>query len=270
MTDNRHMGIAGETMFVEDRGQGLPIVLLHGFPLDHRMWKHQTELLAQDYRVITPDLPGMGRSAVPGELMSMERYADEVLALLDRLGVQRAVLGGFSMGGYLAFALLRKAPERFLGLLLANTRAEADTAAGRKGRMQLAAALYEHGAAAARDAMLPKLLAESTRREQPALVEELAGLMGGMPPEGLVQASLAMAFRREAVSLLGELALPTLVVAGEHDAIAPPDEMRAMAERIPGAAFGVIAGAAHLAPLEQPAAFNRLLAPFVAAALSSS
>ncbi|MCD1259949.1 alpha/beta fold hydrolase [Paenibacillus athensensis] len=251
-------------MFVEDRGQGLPVLLLHGFPLDHRMWTYQTELLAQQYRVIVPDLPGMGRSGVPGELMSMERYADDVLALLDRLGVQRAVLGGFSMGGYLAFALLRKAPERFVGLLLANTRAEADAAAGRKGRMQMAAALYEHGAAAARDAMLPKLLAESTRRERPELAEELAGIMGGMPAEGLVQASLAMAFRREAVSLLGELTLPTLVVAGEHDAIAPPDEMRAMAERIRGAAFHVVAGAAHLAPLEQPEAFNRLLAPFVA------
>ncbi|MFC5451495.1 alpha/beta fold hydrolase [Paenibacillus aestuarii] len=250
-------------VYVEEKGQGTPVILLHGFPLDHQMWRPQMEALAASYRIIAPDLRGMGQSDVPATNVSLEDYADDILALMDEMNIKKAALGGFSMGGYVAFALLRKAPERFSALILANTRPEADGPEGRKNRMNMAVALYDKGAAAARDAMLPKLLTEHTRQSQPQLVEELNTVMGGMPPEGLVHASLAMAFRQDSVDLLASIHVPTLVIAGEQDAIAPPDVMKTMADQIQQASFHVIADASHLTPLEQPEAFNALLTDFL-------
>ncbi|MEW9700551.1 alpha/beta fold hydrolase [Paenibacillus sp. SI8] len=250
-------------IYVEEQGQGAPVILLHGFPLDHRMWNLQVQALSPSFRVITPDLRGMGQSDVPVTNVSLDQYADDILALMDKLNIQKATLGGFSMGGYIAFILLRKAPERFSALVLANTRPEADGQEGRKNRMNMAASLYEKGAAAARDAMLPKLLTESTRQSQPQLVDELNSIMGSMHPEGLVHASLAMAFRGDSVELLDSITIPTLVIAGEQDPITPIDVMKAMADRIKGANFQVIPAASHLTPQEQPEAFNTVLLNFL-------
>ena len=162
-----------------------------------------------------------------------------------------------------AFALLRKAPQRFSALLLANTRPEADGQEGRKNRMNMAASLFDKGASAARDAMLPKLITEQTKKAQPQLVEELNEVMSSMPPEGLVHASLAMAFRYDSVDLLSSIKLPTLVIAGEQDPITPPDVMKKMADQIAGASYHVISAASHLTPMEKPEAFNALLLDFL-------
>lgn len=258
---SRH--IIGKELYIEDKGQGEAVILLHGFPLDHRMWQSQIDALSANYRVITPDLRGMGQSDVPTTNISIDQYADDILLMMDKMDIQKAALGGFSMGGYVAFALLRKAPERFNALLFANTRPEADGPEARKNRMNMAVALYDKGAAAAKDAMLPKLLTEQTAKEQPALVESLSEVMGSMPAEGLVHASLAMAFRPDSVELLSLISVPTLVIAGEKDGIAPPDVMRKMADAIPGASFHVIPAASHLAPMEKPEAFNALLLEFL-------
>ncbi|MBD0383589.1 alpha/beta fold hydrolase [Paenibacillus sp. WST5] len=227
------------------------------------MWRLQVEALSASYRIITPDLRGMGQSDVPVSNISLDQYAEDILALMDKLNIQKAALGGFSMGGYIAFALLRKAPERFLGLVLANTRPEADGQEGRKNRMNMAASIYDKGAAAARDAMLPKLITEQTKEAQPQLAGELGEVMGAMPPEGLVHASLAMAFRGDSVDLLPSIAVPTLVIAGEQDPITPPDVMKKMADQIKGASYHVIPAASHLTPLEKPEVFNRLLLDFL-------
>ncbi|UJF32432.1 alpha/beta fold hydrolase [Paenibacillus hexagrammi] len=254
------------SLFIEDQGpvSALPIILLHGFPLDHRMWSHQIETLtASSYRVITPDLLGMGRSELPSSNISLDRYADDILAMMDQLQIPRAVLGGFSMGGYVAFALLRKAPERFSALILANTRPEADSPEGRQNRMKMAASLYEKGSSAAKDAMLPKLLTEHTRAESPGLVSELEQVMTAMEPEGLVHASLAMAFRPDASDLLTSIQVPTLVIAGEQDPITTPEIMKSMADQIPASQFHVIPEASHLTPQEKPDAFNAVLLGFL-------
>ncbi|MGQ7890267.1 alpha/beta fold hydrolase [Paenibacillus sp. WC2504] len=255
--------INGAELYIAEKGQGAPVILLHGFPLDHRMWQAQVEALSDNYRVITPDLRGMGHSDVPKANISIEQYADDILTMMDKMDIQKAALGGFSMGGYVAFALLRKAPKRFTGLLLANTRPEADGLEARKNRMNMASALYDKGASAARDAMLPKLLTEQTAKDQPGLVESLSAVMASMPAEGLVHASLAMAFRSDSVDLLGAISVPTLVIAGEKDLIAPPDVMKKMADAIPGASFHAIPEASHLAPMEKPEAFNALLFEFL-------
>lgn len=258
---SRH--IIGKELYIEEKGQGEPVILLHGFPLDHRMWQSQVDALSSKYRVITPDLRGMGQSDVPVTNISIDQYADDILIMMDKMDIQKAALGGFSMGGYVAFALLRKAPERFTALIFANTRPEADGPEARKNRMNMAVALYDKGAAAAKDAMLPKLLTEETAKEQPALVESLSEVMASMPAEGLVHASLAMAFRPDSVELLSLISVPTLVIAGEKDPVAPPDVMRKMAEAISGASFHVIPAASHLAPMEKSEAFNALLLEFL-------
>ncbi|OAS24407.1 alpha/beta fold hydrolase [Paenibacillus oryzisoli] len=255
--------VNGNEYFVQDQGQGAPVILLHGFPLDHRMWHSQMETLSAQYRVLTPDFRGMGQSDVPVTPMSLTQYAQDILALMDELRIEKATLGGFSMGGYVAMALMRLAPERFSALILANTRPEPDGQEGRKNRMNMAVSLYEKGAAAARDAMMPKLVTTATIQEQPQLIDNLKMIMDSMPPEGLVHASIAMAFRADSVDLLPTISVPTLVIAGEQDAIAPPDVMKSMADQIPGAKFHVIPSASHLTPMEKPEAFNELVLAFL-------
>lgn len=255
--------INGAEQFVQEQGRGTPLILLHGFPLDHRMWQAQIDALSENYRFITPDLRGMGQSDVPVSNMSIDNYADDILTLMDKMGIQKAALGGFSMGGYVAFALIRKAPKRFTALILANTRPEADGQEARRNRMNMAVSLYDKGSAAARDAMLPKLLTELSKQEQPKLVDTLSTVMESMPAEGLVHACLAMAFREDAVDLLSSISVPTLVIAGEQDPIAPPDVMKKMADRITGASFHVIPAASHLTPMEKPEAFSALLDDFM-------
>ncbi|OCT16755.1 hypothetical protein A8709_08830 [Paenibacillus pectinilyticus] len=255
--------VNGTTLFVQDQGQGAPIILLHGFPLDHRMWQSQVDALSPSYRVIAPDFRGMGQSDVPVSPMSLTHYAQDILAIMDEKGIEKATLGGFSMGGYVALALLRLAPERFSALIFANTRPEPDGQEGRKNRMNMAVNLYDKGPAAARDAMLPKLVTPATLQDQPQLIDDLRTAMDSMPAEGLVHASIAMAFREDSVELLSSIQVPTLVIAGEQDAIAPPDVMKAMADRIAGAQFHVIPSASHLTPMEKPEAFNDLLFSFL-------
>ena len=253
----------GTDLFVQDQGQGAPVILLHGFPLDHRMWEEQVKGLSPHFRVITPDFRGMGQSSLPLSAMSLEQYAQDVLSLMDELGIEKATLGGFSMGGYVAFSLLRLAPERFSALILANTRPEPDGPEGRKNRMNMAVSLYDKGAAAARDAMLPKLVTPATVQDQPQLIDNLKQIMDSMPAEGLVHASIAMAFREDSVPLLSSITVPTLVIAGEQDAIAPPDVMKSMADRISNASFQIVPAASHLVPMEKPEAFNSLLLEFL-------
>jgi 3-oxoadipate enol-lactonase len=255
--------VHGTSINYEDAGQGLPVILLHGFPLDHRMWRNQVEALHNAYRVITPDLRGMGGSDVPKDNITLDHYADDILALMDQLEIEQAVLGGFSMGGYIAFSLMRKAPKRFSALILADTRPEADSQEGRKNRMIMAAALLDKGAVAAKDAMLPKLLSENTQQAMPKLVEELDNMISSMAPVGLVHACLSMAFRQDSISLLPSIDVPTLVIVGEKDVITPPEVMKQMADHIPNSLFVRIPNAAHMSPMESPAAFNTALLEFL-------
>jgi 3-oxoadipate enol-lactonase len=255
--------INGAEQFVEEKGHGAPVILLHGFPLDHRMWQSQIDALSGNYRVITPDLRGMGQSDVPKSNISIDQYANDILTLMDKMGIEKAALGGFSMGGYVAFALLRKAPKRFTSLILANTRPEADGQEARKNRLNMAVSLYEKGSVVARDAMLPKLITEPSKQDHPKLVDTLSMVMESMPAEGLVHACLAMAFREDSVDLLSSISVPTLVIAGEQDPIAPPDVMKKMADQITGASYHVIPAASHLTPMEKPEAFNALLIDFL-------
>ncbi|MGH7631390.1 MAG: alpha/beta fold hydrolase [Gemmatimonadales bacterium] len=255
--------VNGVTLAVDVRGDGPAILFVHGYPLDRSIWAPQLEALDGWCR-IAPDLRGMGASDAPDLGYAMATYAEDLVALLNTLGVERAVVCGLSMGGYIAFELLRRWRERVSGLVLIDTRAEADSSEGRRAREAAAQQARELGAGAVADAMLPDMLAPGTRERDPALVERVRGMMASAPVAGIVGALAAMRDRQDSTPLLPTLdGVPTLVVTGAEDRIIPPDRARAMAARIPDARFAVIPAAGHLPPLEAPEATTNALRAFL-------
>ena len=256
---------AGEVRLnVVEQGAGPVLLWVHGFPLDATMWREQIEQFAGEYRVIAPDLRGFGGSqVVPGEA-SMAAMADDLAALLVALAVEEPVtFCGLSMGGYIAWQFWRRHPQ----LVLCDTRAVGDTAEVARGRQMMARQVESEGASAlagVAEGMLPKLFGEATRRERPELVEQTREVILSTAPAGVAAAQRGMAAREEVTGWLGEIRVPALVVVGEDDGISPPEEMRQIAEALPDARFELIADAGHMAPLEQPQAFNRALGAFLA------
>jgi 3-oxoadipate enol-lactonase len=248
-----------------DAGSGAPpVVLLHAFPLHSGMWEPQVAALRDRFRVVAPDLPGFGASDGPDDptAYSMERYADLTAALLDRLGVERGVVGGLSMGGYVALAFLRRHRARLAGLVLADTRADVDTPEIRERRTRQQRQVGEEGTAALVDSMLEVLLSEDTRKERPEVVETARRLMDN-PAAGVIGALDAMKRRADASGDLAGIDVPTLVVVGEHDGPSPPSVAEEMHARIPRSRLAVIPGAGHLSNLEAPAVFNQALLAFL-------
>lgn len=255
--------IGGIELAWEEAGTGLPVVLLHAFPVNRRMWAAQARELARRYRVITPDFRGHGESGRAEEDSTMERLADDVRGLLDELRLERVVLGGLSMGGYVAFAFLRRYAERTAALILADTRAGADTEEGRKARYDSAALAEKEGAGALAERLLPKLLGASTHARQPEVVRAVREMILSTSPAGIARALRGMAARPDSTALLGTIGVPALVLVGEEDTLTPPAEAEALAKGIRGAPLVRIPAAGHLSNLEQPAAFTRALADFL-------
>jgi YbgC/YbaW family acyl-CoA thioester hydrolase len=261
--DARRFTVNGVTLAVEMRGEGPAVLFVHGYPFDRSIWSHQIAAL-DGYRRIAPDLRGMGASDAPDLGYSMEIYAADLAALLDVLGADEIVLCGLSMGGYIAFEFLRQWRARVRGLVLMDTRAEADTAEGRKARDATAALARDGGAAAVAETLLPKVLGRSTRTGASITAERVRGMMSSTPVPGLVGALAAMRDRPDSSPLLPELAgLPTLVVVGEEDELTPPETARALADRIPGARLVTVAGSGHLPPVERPVETTRALLEFL-------
>ena len=247
-------------------GSGQPLVLLHAFPLSADQWLPQLARGATGNRMIAPDLRGFrgtGPAFEDGALegISMDDYAADVLALMTHLDIDRAIVVGASMGGYVAFAMLRRAPTRVAGLVLANTRAIPDSADGRAGRDRLIAAVRRDGPDAVVREMLPKLLGVTTQREQPDLVEAVERLMRLNGRDALVAGLSAMRDRPDCRPLLAGITCPTTVIAGAEDAIIPPAEPEAMHASIPSSRLVRLAAVGHLANLEAAAEFSKILAP---------
>lgn len=239
--------------------KGRPVVLLHGFPFDGRMWKATVPaLVAHGYRAVVPDLRGHGRSpvAAPG---SMEAMARDVAELLESKGMRRAVAVGFSMGGYVALQLALRHRELLSGLVLVDTRPDADTEEAKANRRKMVADLQARGMDAAVEAMLPKMVSETTRRAYLAVPDFLATLMREQPPAGAVQAVQGMMERPDMRGRLAGLNIPCLVMAGEFDAITPMDGAMRMAQAFRGSEFVMVPDAGHAAPVERPEPFNRAL-----------
>jgi pimeloyl-ACP methyl ester carboxylesterase len=252
-------------------GSGQPLVLLHGFPLEHSMWQPQLDALADCCQVLAPDLRGFGGSSweesaprVAREGVDMQTYAQDVIALLDELQItEPVILCGFSMGGYILWQLALRYPERIKALVLADTKAAADSAEASAGRLAMAEQVMASGGAGVAEGMLPKLLAASTRASRPELVEQVAAMIRQAPPAAIAAALRGMARRADVQPQLAGMDWPTLVLVGEEDVISPPEEMRAVAARLPQAEYHEISGAGHMSPLENPVDFNRALRAFV-------
>lgn len=252
------------TIAYNDQGTGFPIVFLHAFPLNRTMWAAQELALSSQFRVITIDLRGHGESDAPLWHYTLDQSADDVRALLDQLAIQHALFAGLSMGGYILFAFYRKYSARVKGMILADTRAQADTDEGKAGRFQMAQTAYTQGPSAIADLMIPKLLSPTTIQTRPEIVRNVRGMIEGNQISGIAGDLMAMAERPDSVPLLEYIACPTQIIVGELDQATPPSDARLMADQIPGARLALIPSAAHLANLEQPEAFNKIVTSFVA------
>jgi pimeloyl-ACP methyl ester carboxylesterase len=265
--------VNGVSLGYEVFGSGaLALVLLHAFPLHRGMWRAQAKALAgaSGLRVVTPDFRGFGESDVVAGPTTMEQLAVDTLALLDQIVLDKVVLGGLSMGGYVAFACLRGFPERVRGLILADTRASADSQVARAAREANARLAEEQGVAVLFERDSDKYFGHVTLHEHPETVARARAMAVANPPEGVAAALRGMALRPDSTDLLPRIACPTLVIVGEQDALTPVADARALFERIPNAQLEVLADAGHLSNLEQPAEFTAIVARFLQARLPAS
>ena len=239
------------------------LVLLHAFPLNARMWEQQLALAGRGWRIIAPHARGADGGQVDRPVQSMDDYAGDTVDLLDTLHIEDAVVAGLSMGGYLAFALLRLAPNYIRGLILADTKAEADTPEARENRRRTLTVLTERGVDAVIEELLPKLLAPPTRENSPSTVERVRELARSNSVEAVTGMIHALIERQDAVPQLASIRVPTLIVVGEDDAITPLSQAEAMQTKISGSELVTIRAAGHLSNLEQPDDFNGALARFL-------
>lgn len=262
-SDARRITVNGVTLAVEVKGQGPAVLFIHGYPLDRTIWRFQLAGL-EGFRRIAPDLRGMGESDAPDLGYSLATYADDLVALLDTLGIEQAVVCGLSMGGYVVFELLRRYRSRIRGLILMDTRADADSAEARKAREVAAVTARESGAPAIAQEMTARLWAQASAQRIPDLVADISDRMGRTPVAGIVGALMTMRDRPDSLPLLRSLkGLPTLVLVGDEDHITPIDRAAVMAEAVEGAILREVPGAGHLPPLEQPEFTNRSIAEFL-------
>jgi pimeloyl-ACP methyl ester carboxylesterase len=238
-------------------GSGRPLLLLHGYPLSRKTWRPQLENLGDAARVIAPDLRGSGESEVTEPPYGIDQLADDAAELLDELKVSGpAVVAGLSMGGYVALAFYRRHLERTAGLILAATRAGADSEAGKANRDKAIALAREKGVEAIAESMLPKLLAPETYQTRPELVHEVRQIMASSPLSGVIGDLAAMRDRPDSTELLGSVTKPVLVIHGQEDQLILPSEAEAMYARLPNARLKLIPHAGHLLNMEQPEAFE--------------
>jgi pimeloyl-ACP methyl ester carboxylesterase len=250
---------------IDDVGSGIPLVLLHAFPLSWEMWWPQRDALASVCRVIAPDLPGFGNAPLLDGPPTVEGMADAVARKLDALGVAGpVVLGGLSMGGYVAFAFARKYPDRLAGLILADTRAEPDDDAAKANRDKMIGFAATNPASAVIEQMLPKLLGATTHARRPELVDQVRRIGSAQRPAGIIAALQVLRNRPDSRPTLKAIHLPTLVIVGGEDALTPPSAAEGMAKGIAGARLVILGEAGHLSNLERPEAFGDAVRAFVA------
>jgi 3-oxoadipate enol-lactonase len=244
-----------------DTGTGLPVVLMHGFANDRTLWRLQAPL-ASRYRIIAPDLRGFG-SAPPtdGQPVSMDAYGDDIVKLLDQLGIERAVIGGISLGGYVTMSIALRHPGRVLATVMANTRAIGDNPTQRANRDAMAADVAKRGAIAVVDAFGEKPLRPDC---PPAIKAEIRSMNLRQPAAGLISATLGMRDRPDRTAALGSLRVPTLVIHGTADVFIPPADGEAIQRAVDESTFVNIPGAGHLSNIDSADAFNAALDPFLA------
>ncbi len=254
----------GRTAYLE-AGAGRPLVLLHAFPLCKDMWRPQLDALGSVARVLAPDFPGFGGSAGFDGPPSVDHMADGVARFLDGLRVtEPVVLGGLSMGGYVALAFARRHATRLRALILADTKADPDDDAAKANRDKTIALATESGARAVIEQLLPRLLGTDTRAQRPDVVESVRLIASAQSATAIADALRALRDRPDARPGLAAIAVPTTVLVGDQDSLTPPEKAREMAASIRGARVVVLAGAGHLSNMEKAAEFNEVVRDFIA------
>lgn len=261
---SRIVPVTGGSLSVDVQGTGKPIVLVHGFPLDRRMWREQIGPLSATHQVINPDLRGFGQSVVtPGET-TMVQMADDLAAMLDGLAVREpVVLCGLSMGGYIAWQFFLRHRDRLAGLILCDTRAVADSPDSAALRHKAAAQVLADGPEALAEAMHHRMFSRSTKEHRTQITTFIREMMLGQSREGIAAAARGLAARIDATPVLAQIDVPALLVVGNEDKISPADEMRDMARQIRGAEFAEIPDVGHMAPLEAPGPVNAAMLAFL-------
>jgi 3-oxoadipate enol-lactonase len=249
---------------VTGRSDALPIVFIHGFPLSHQMWNPQIETLQQKYRLIAYDIRGHGRSDAGDGQYLLEFFVDDLIGLLDHLKIDRAVLCGLSMGGYIALRAVERNPQRCRALILCDTRSEADSNEAKLKRAAAIKTVKEKGVKAFADEFIKPLFAPQTFSANPGIVESVRQMIQSNPPAGICGALLALAGRTDTTASLPKISVPTLILVGEHDGLTPPAAAEAIHARIPNSELRIIPNAGHLSNLENPQHFNRHLLEFLA------
>lgn len=256
--------INGISLAYSDRGEGLPLVFIHGFPLCRKMWRPQAEALTKaGCRVITPDLRGFGESGTASAPVSMETYADDIVGLLDHLKIDKAIVAGMSMGGYVLLNILQRYPDRVHAAIFIVTKAGGDDEAGRQKRTALAEASREQGIQPVAETFRKVLFAPETMTDNPELVEEVFGWMKATSPQGAADGLIAMRERRDSTPLLGSISHPALVIGADQDQAIPLENSQILAEGLPNAELCVLHGGGHMVNLEQPVAFNDTIYAFL-------
>ncbi|MCC7291210.1 MAG: alpha/beta fold hydrolase [Phycisphaerales bacterium] len=255
-----HAMMADGSLHYEVYGTGLPVVLVHGFPLSAKLWESTIAGLSGQWKLIVPETRGLGRST-GAHHATMARYADDVADLLEHIGETRSVVFvGMSMGGYTAFEFFRRHRDRLRALVLVDTHPMPDTPQKAADRRATAQRVLKEGSGIVADAMMPLLFGPQAA---PELLDEWQAIISGSPPEGVAAALRAMADRADSVPTLPMIDVPTQVLVGEHDAITTPDMSRAMHGAIRGARLDIILGSGHMLPVEQPKAFEDALSDFL-------
>lgn len=255
--------IRGIEIGFDDEGTGSPVVLLHGYPFNRTMWRDQVEELKRHHRVIVPDLRGHGETTVTPGVATMEDMARDVAALLESLEVRRPVLGGLSMGGYVALAFCRLSELKVRSLVLADTRAQADTEEAKRNREQQAEKALSEGMEGIADGLLPKLLAPETVSQRPDVVKRVRDMIVATNPEGAAAALRGMAQRPNQIPFLSNIIAPTLILVGSEDALTPVTDSELMNREIGGSRLRIIEDAGHVSNIERSKEFNRVLVEFL-------
>ncbi|MBK6490106.1 MAG: alpha/beta fold hydrolase [Gemmatimonadetes bacterium] len=247
----------------DDVGKGEAVLFLHGFPHNRTLWATQLSALFDRARCIAPDLRGFGDSTVTAPY-SVDQYADDMAALLDTLRIERAVVCGLSMGGYVALALWRRHRARVRGLILMDTRADGDSPAGRVRRDEMIVLARAKGSGGVADAMITGMVGKQTREKCPEVVDAVHRMLESAPLDGVVGALEARRDRPDATGSLGSIDVPTLIIVGEDDVLTPPSEAALLHAGIRGSRLEVIARAGHVANVERPAAVNHVVSEYLA------
>ena len=255
--------VNGIALYDEGVREGLPVVLIHGFPFNRQMWGPQLRALSAVYRVISYDVRGHGASDVGDGQYSLELFVDDLLGILESLNLKQAVLCGLSMGGYIALRMAERNPERVKALVLCDTKSEADGNEAKLKRAASVLAVKKNGSVAFAQEFVKAVLTEETLQSRPELVRSVAALIAGNTPLGIAGALLAMVSRTDTTPALPYLSFPALILVGEQDKLTPPSAAEAMRKALPHAELHVIPQAAHLSNLENPEVFNEKLLAFL-------